>query len=173
MPFSYEMSPATGLILIGDDEVWEFHRQWNGKVALTDTVAQWSKKSCDIGQPVTLYRYMIDDAPRRVARQESLPMDAPAPSSVKPVKPIQPKAATPVAAPLKPAKADSVKRTDVAIKKDSAAVPAVPIEKKVSQSATESKQAKPDASQMPVTEIPDSPTSIQSENNNPKTHISQ
>lgn len=173
VPFSYEMSPATGLILIGDDDVWEFHRQWDGKVALTDTVAQWSKKSCDIGQPVTLYRYVIDDAPRRVARQESLPMDAPAPSSVKPVKPTQSKAATPAAAPLPPAKADSVKRTAVANKKDSTAVPAVPVEKKVSQSATESKQAKPDASQAPVTEIPDSPTAIQSENNNPKTHISQ
>lgn len=131
------------------------------------------KKSCDIGQPVTLYRYVIDDAPRRVARQESLPMDAPAPSSVKPVKTTQPKAATTAVAPLPPAKADSVKRTAVATKKDSTAVPAVPVEKKVSQSATESKQAKPDASQTPVTEIPDSPTAVQSENNNPKTHISQ
>lgn len=92
-PFSYEMSPSTGLILIGDEDVNEFHRLWDGKVTLTEVVKSWAKRSCDLGQTVTLYRYVIDDAPRRIARQESLPVDAPAPSSVKPT------AANPMAVP--------------------------------------------------------------------------
>lgn len=63
-PFDYRLSPSEGLILIGDDDVWEFHRLWDGKVALTDTVKHWSKRSCDIGQTVTLYRYSIIDNSR-------------------------------------------------------------------------------------------------------------
>lgn len=59
-PFSPATSPVTGLILIGDDDVHEFHRLYDGKVRLEATVKRWDKKSCDIGQPVTLYRYAID-----------------------------------------------------------------------------------------------------------------
>ena len=35
------------------------HRLYDGKVRLEATVKRWDKKSCDIGQPVTLYRYAI------------------------------------------------------------------------------------------------------------------
>lgn len=119
-PFSYEMSPSTGLILIGDEDVNEFHRLWDGKVTLTEVVKSWAKRSCDLGQTVTLYRYVIDDAPRRIARQESLPVDSPAPSSVKPTaaKPMAVPATIPAA--VKPVP-DSAVRKPVRQQQDSTA----------------------------------------------------
>lgn len=174
-PFSYEMSPATGLILIGDDDVWEFRRLWDGKVALTETVYRWAKKSCDVGQPVTLYRYVIDDAPRRVARQESLPVDAPAPSSPK-VK-VQPQ--KPVASPAavaKPVRADTTKHAVAKAAKDSLPAAATAPKPTTPESpAADPKTPQPETQKEPVKVAADTPATppTQPENNNQKTDIQQ
>ena len=58
-PFSPTTSPVTGLILIGDDDVHEFHRLYDGKVRLEATVKRWTKTSCDIAPHLTTDRYAI------------------------------------------------------------------------------------------------------------------
>lgn len=59
-PFSMETSPAHGYLLTGDADGAAFAELYKGRVTLTE-VHSWAKPSNDHRQPVTLWKYTINE----------------------------------------------------------------------------------------------------------------